>query len=363
MRVLFVNTARDLGGGITSAVELSRGLASRGHQVTVACHPAGGIHAALQGDPGIATAVLPVRAELNPWRIVQLAKIAQETQPAVVLADRRKDVKLGVAVSRLIGRASRLPVVHRHGAPSVLRDSPTYRAIWSRLHLLIVNSEWMRQALLRTTPWIARVPLQVIPNGKDTEVFRPRPEMRVDMRSQLGLPAHAFVICYHGVLQQRKRIDVLIEAVDALRSKPDVHAVIVGDGPDAQSLRDSARGLPIVFTGRRDDVPNVLSCADVAVHMSEAEGFSNAVLEAMSCGLPVIASRSTSHPEQVVEGETGFLIEPGDSGALADRIARLYTDRSIARSLGAASRQRVVDRFTLDRMLDAYESALDRVTH
>jgi glycosyltransferase involved in cell wall biosynthesis len=123
-------------------------------------------------------------------------------------------------------------------------------------------------------------------------------------------------------------------------------------------LERAAQGLPVTFAGRQDDIPRVLSAADAAVHMSEAEGFSNAVLEAMACGLPVIASRATSHPEQVVEGETGYLVDPGDGVAVAERISRLARDLALARALGSAGRLRVLERFTIDAMLSDYETAL-----
>ncbi|MGH7500655.1 MAG: glycosyltransferase family 4 protein [Longimicrobiales bacterium] len=358
LRILFVNTARGGGGGITSALELSAGLGARGHDVTVACHPRSGIHDGLRVNTGVDVVSLPMRAELNPWRIVQLARIASHVKPDVVLADRRKDVKLSVAVSRLAGRAADFPVVHRHGAPSVLRDSPMYRAIWSRLRLMIVNSRWMSDALLGATPWLGRIEMRVIPNGKDPARYRPMPERRAAMRSSLGVPLDAFIVCYHGVLQERKRVDVLLRALELLPTRGNVHALITGSGPADNALREAARGLPVTFTGPRRDIPDVLAAADVAVHMSEAEGFSNSVLEAMACGMPVIASNTTSHPEQVVDGVSGFLVAPADAAAVAERLAKLVAEPELIRSASACARQRVLDHFTLDRMLDAYEAAL-----
>jgi glycosyltransferase involved in cell wall biosynthesis len=78
----------------------------------------------------------------------------------------------------------------------------------------------------------------------------------------------------------------------------------------------------------------------------------------MACGLPVIASRATSHPEQVVEGETGYLVDPGDGVAVAERISRLASDLVLARALGSAGRLRLLERFTIDAMLTRYEIAL-----
>jgi glycosyltransferase involved in cell wall biosynthesis len=363
MKILFVNSARGPGGGITSALDLAHGLAGRGHEVAVVCHPEGGIRHRLDANSAVRAVPIAIRAELNPWRAVQLARRLAELRPDVVLADKRKDVKLSHAARRL---RSDVALVHRHGAPSVLRDSVVYRAVWTRLDGLIVNSEAMRTQLLAATPWLSVVPMHVIPNGKDLGRYRPRPEMRDEVRLALGIPEHAFVVCYHGVLQPRKQVDVLLRALGPRPAGLGLHALIIGAGESREMLEDRARrsGVPVTFTGARDDVPELLAAADVAVHLSTAEGFSNAVVEAMACGLPVVASRATSHGEQITEGVHGRLVPPGDETAVLAAITELATEPVLRQTMAAAARARAELEFGLDRMIAAYERALtNAVTH
>ncbi len=114
----------------------------------------------------------------------------------------------------------------------------------------------------------------------------------------------------------------------------------------------------MVFTGIREDIPELLSAADAAAHLSIAEGFSNSVIEAMACGLPVIASDATSHPEQVESGAQGILVPPGDWGSVADAIRWLHSDPTERQRLGKAARERAESEFSREGMLERYDRVL-----
>ncbi len=363
MRILFVNSARPLGGGVTAARELAGGLAERGHDMTVVVRAGGALEHRLKADPLVQIRPLGLGAELNLVRAVQLAGVIHRVRPDVLLADRRKDIKFSVAARALTPHGRRLPIIHRHGAPSVLRNSVTYRILWQRVQRVVVNSRAMQAGLLRTTPWLEAVGIRVIHNGKDPDEFRPLPEVRDRMRAEFHLPRDAFVVCYHGILQPRKNVDVLLEALAELGGEAGVHALIVGDGPAQAALRETAaaRGIEARFTGTRSDIADVLAAADAGVHLSSAEGFSNAVIEAMACGLPVIASRASSHPEQIGDGVHGLLVTPGDAREVAGAIRRLRDDAGERRRLAAGARQRAVRDFSLAGMVEAYERVFDEV--
>lgn len=359
VRVLFVNSARRLGGGLTSGLDLAAGLAGAGHAITIVCHPASAIHAQARADQRIEVVPLVMRSELNLWRALQLRGVIRRVRPDVILADRRKDVKFSFWAR---GFRRTPAIVHRHGAPSPLSDSPIYRYTWTRIQGIIVNSLAMAAELRGRTPWIARVPIHVIHNGKDLQRYRPRPGERAAMRAALGIGAAEYVACFHGVLQRRKHVSDLLRA--AARSAPDepIHLLIVGEGPDEEELRTAAAesGIRATFTGRRADVPELLCAADVAVHLSDAEGFSNSVVEALACGLPVIASHAHSHPEQIEDGVTGRLVPPGDLEALGSALAE-FRDLSVRQRAGAAARRTAEARFGLGRMVAEYAEALGGV--
>ncbi len=339
-------------------MELGLGLAELGHSVTLVCHPESALKRQLEGDLRVRLAPLAIRAEINPWRVLQLARLNRRTKPDLVLADKRKDVKLSAAARRLSGD---FPIVHRHGAPSPLKDSILYRYVWTReVQALVVNSHAMRELLLQHAPWLKRAVIHVIHNGKDVSHYRPMPELRARMRAKLGIPADAFVISFHGVPQPRKNVDLLVRAVAELPRELKVHALIIGSGPSLAALHRQSAELraPVIFTGIRNDIPDLLSAADAAAHLSTAEGFSNSVLEAMACGLPMIVSDATSHPEQVEDGVQGLLVRPEEWTDVADAIRLLAGDAEARARMSKAARQQVTEEFSSQQMIERYDQVL-----
>jgi len=155
-----------------------------------------------------------------------------------------------------------------------------------------------------------------------------------------------------------KRHKDLIAAVAIVRVRqPDAHLVIVGDGPLKQMLQDLTAKLRIQqwvhFVGSLDNVIPIVEQFDIGVLCSESEGLSNALIEYLACGIPVICTRAGGNGELVSDGENGFLVEVGDVATLAKRIASLLDDRSLARVLGDRGRE-TVEALTVDRMVSAH---------
>ena len=117
----------------------------------------------------------------------------------------------------------------------------------------------------------------------------------------------------------------------------------------------------IFWLGSRRDIPNLLSQADVGVLPSHEEGFSNAILEGMAAGLPMVVTDVGGNSEAVIDGETGFVVPSKDPKALAVALERLITDSEMRKSMGKAGRQRVEERFSLDSCVDAYEALFQEV--
>ena len=140
--------------------------------------------------------------------------------------------------------------------------------------------------------------------------------------------------------------------------------MIVGEGPDRPRLEEEIEALGLSgrvrLAGERRDVPELLAAADVFVLPSASEGLPVSVLEAMAAGLPVIASRVGGVPEQVSDGETGLLVEPGDPSDLTAALDRLIADPSLRRRLGAAGRARAEQAFDLDPFRRAHVELYSR---
>ena len=198
----------------------------------------------------------------------------------------------------------------------------------------------------------------IVPPGVDTERFRPLEEgERRDARTRFGVdPARPMVL---GVsrLVPRKGFDVVI---DAVRELAGVQLVIAGAGRDRARLERRAAGTGTVFLGRvpDEDLPSLYGCADVFAMCCrerwaglEAEGFGIVFMEAAACAVPSVAGRSGGSHEAVVDGETGFVVEPKDVPAVRSELARLCDDETLRTKMGEAARARAVEEFAYDRLV------------
>jgi glycosyltransferase involved in cell wall biosynthesis len=212
---------------------------------------------------------------------------------------------------------------------------------------------------------IPRHKVVVIPNGVDLADFAYLPD-KLAARAALGLSAcrsaDRLVLGTVARLQPVKRLDVLLRALVWLGS---AHTVIVGYGPEERRLKALAEELGLQervhFVGPQRDVVPWLAAMDVFVLSSDWEGMPNAVLEAMACGLPVVATSVGGTPDVVVDGGTGLLVPPRDSLALADALRALAADADRRRGMGIAGRQRVVLCFSAERMVARTEALYEEL--
>jgi len=213
---------------------------------------------------------------------------------------------------------------------------------------------------------LPKVNSRVIYNGVDQAHFNSAAvaETREQLRWRYGFPPDAFIAVTVGKLRREKQQTDLIRAVAALASRGlPIHALLVGEGNERGAIErciaDLGIGDRVHLAGAADEVRPFLKAADTFVLTSTAvETFSNAALEAMSMGLPVILSRIGGAAEMVEAGKNGFLYSPGNVTELAGHIAALAGDKALARKIGAAAAAQVQDSFCFTRMLDEYCSLL-----
>jgi glycosyltransferase involved in cell wall biosynthesis len=180
------------------------------------------------------------------------------------------------------------------------------------------------------------------------------------MRHQIDIAADARVVGVVANFISYKGHECFLAAWrKVLTAYPQAVAILIGDGRTRERVERLADDLRLTgsvrFLGNRLDVPMVLQAIDILVHPSEQEGFSNAILEGMAAGRPVIATDVGGNAEAVVHEGTGLLVPSGDPAALAAAIERLLARPDVAQLFGAAGRQRVEREFGMDRMTSAYE--------
>ena len=320
------------------------GEAARHVRAEVACHD--------MGKGGARDLLMPFK----------LAQVMRREQPDIVHTQSWSGVD-GV----LAGKIARVPrIVHsEHGRNlPYIHFEPTKRKIVRRMiyHLadaVFTISDEMRHYYCRETGF----PLErmhVIPNGVDVARFDAVEANGV--REELGLMVDDFVIGIVSRLNPTKDVLTLARAFARLvgdECEPRLKLLIIGDGEGRAELENFAaeRGLnhAMIFTGTRHDVPRLLRAMNVFALSSLSEGMPVTVLEAMCASLPVVATNVGANPELIAEGETGFLVEPRDDEALAERLGRLLADRALARKLGAAGHGKIVRDYSLKTMLRRYE--------
>lgn len=213
-----------------------------------------------------------------------------------------------------------------------------------------------------------RVPLEVIPQfGVDTARFAPDTEARSTARSRLGVAGDEVLVGFGGRLVPEKGLDVLLEAVTRCSS---LRLVILGSGPDLGRLRGRAEALDagdrIEFKGAVPslEMPFWLNAMDILVLPSLSipsweEQFGRILVEAMACGVPVVASDSGEMPDVV--GGDGLVVPEGDVGALAEALGRLAEDHALRRRLGSAGRSRALGQFSQDAVAECTVAFYERV--
>jgi len=207
--------------------------------------------------------------------------------------------------------------------------------------------------------------LVVIPNGIGVSKFKPMP---VDnLREKLGL-ADEKVIVSVGAISKQKGFHLLLKILpDILKEYKNMRLIIVGKGPYLQKLKDMAAKFGIenhvIFAGKVSELPKYYNLADIfAFPTLRYEGLPLVVPEAMACEKPVIASRIGGIPTIIKNNIDGILIEPGNLKELKERIMEVLRDEELAKKLGKNARKKVVEKFSLDKMVEdtikVYEEVL-----
>ncbi|MBD3245694.1 MAG: glycosyltransferase [Candidatus Omnitrophica bacterium] len=208
--------------------------------------------------------------------------------------------------------------------------------------------------------------LFLLENGVDTEKFSPAEPNDDDPRAQTEI---CFVCA--GSCASQKRIDLFLSALTQVRKSgyPRVRGIVAGDGPLRGVLQRQARELglgedAVQFLGEVGDIQEVYRKADVCVLTSDYEGMPNVVLEAMACGLPVVATAVGAVPDLLTDSVNGYVVERGNVTMLADRLRRLVQDPRLCREMGQRARSSVKTRFSLAalsaRAISLYTSILAR---
>ena len=241
------------------------------------------------------------------------------------------------------------------------------RAAYRLAHAVVANCEEVRQQLIREGVPARKV--RTVYNGLDVARVQPAHTDRNEVLRLLDLPEKARFVTITANMRAHVREPAplcfkdhptfLRAAKRVAERVPDAAFIIAGEGDLMEATRDLARTLGIAdrtfFIGRCQDVGSVLSISDVCVLSSSSEGFSNAILEYMAAGRPVVATDVGGAREAIIHGETGYLVPVGADDQMADHIISLLLDEESAGSMGESGRRRVNEKFSTVKQLQNVE--------
>lgn len=352
-RVSLLIPTLDRSGAEKQLTLLACGLPRPEFDVEVVALDRGGPFAGMLNDAEVPVTIIGKRGRFDPGALRRLKMQLRQRQPEIL--------HTWLFAANAYGR---MAVDHRQTKVVVSeRCVDSWKAGWqfgvdrllaSRTDCVVANSQSVAEFYVERG---VRTPMVVIPNGIESP---PQPTgTRAELLRELGLPAEARLVCYVGRLAEQKRVDDLLWAAQLLRqADPRAYFLIVGDGPERARLEQHARDVEVSehvrWLGHRDDAAAVLSLCDVFWLGSSFEGMSNSLLEAMSCGRPVVVTDIPPNRELVKHGVEGYLVKIGDGAGFAQFTVRLFGDAELWRKIGDAARERVRRNFSVDAMIEAH---------
>ena len=314
--------------------------------------------------------VLPLRKTYD-WNAIQTALwirdfVRRENVAIVHTFHETSDLWGG-----FVARMSRVPaLVSSRRDMGILRlpkHQLAYRLLHSQFDLVLTVSEEVRRFSIERDG-LSPNRVSTLYNGLELEKISSTNGFG-SIRSALGIEAEAPLVITVGHIRRVKGIDILVETADMVRRQfPKAVFAVVGGNNDPKHFQELETrvanlglGSNVRFLGRTESVFTLLKAGDVFFLPSRSEGFSNALIEAMACNLPCVATRVGGNAEAIVEGQSGYLIESEDAVAAADRIVRLLRNPEAAKGMGTAGRKVVETKFTAEAMIRTLVSHYERL--
>ncbi len=333
LRILHTEAATSFGGQEFCIYKEMIAMRERGHHLEAVCQPEAELGKRLR-EAGFTVHLIPMDGPLNFTRgVAFVRRLLRRERFDVVNTHSRRDTVLGAIAARLAGTP--LIVRTRHLAKPI---NSLYAYTWLA-HRVIAVSRYVRGQLLdggARPEAIATI---------HSPVVLPKVHGGVCVRHELGLPEDALVVGCVAVMRADKGHCDLIDAFQRIAATfPTAHLVLVGEGqPMAGQLQAQVAALGLAqrvhFTGRRDDIGNVLTAFDVFALPTLREALGTVFIEAAAMGVPVIGTDVGGVPETMQAGVTGLLVPPGDPAALAAALQSLLADPALRRRMGDAGRE------------------------
>lgn len=344
MRIIQVIRSMTFGGAENHVLSLSLGLRARGHEILVAAPAGSWIDAQCQAN-GLPVETVPMRGIADVFSYWKLHRLIQRWRADIVHAHQVRPSQY-VGIAALGTRAVPVSTVHSTTSSKHMR----------RCRHLIAVADAVKENLVRHR----------YPEERITRIYNGVPDVvrgaRSLLRRELHIPEGQVAVVLAGRFHRDKGQDWLVEAGKACVDN--IHVYFIGDmaTPFGQEVTALAGGdARFHFLGYRPDVQRILPAFDLYAAPSRREAFSLALVEASAARLPIVGMRVGGIPESVLDGETGLLVEAGNTAAFALAIQKLASNPALREKMGYRARERYEQLFTVEQMLAQTEQVYQRL--
>jgi glycosyltransferase involved in cell wall biosynthesis len=369
MKILYSCLSQSWGGLEMRTIQGAEQLLKRNIETDILAYP--GSRISIEAERrGIITHHLKVYSYFHPLRIFELSGIIRQNSYSIIHTQFSKDLWVIVPALKLIKTEIPLLLTKRVGS-SVSKKDFLHKKLYSAVKYVIAISNEIRQNVIETCP-VPEEKVKLIFNGVDLEKFNPAKVNPLKIRKDFNIEDNIILIGMAGRFTYGKGHETFLTAArELLKKYSGIKFLIAGEasrGEDAylnkiKSLADE-NGISdkIIYTGFRDDIPEVLSALDIFVFPSHSEAFGNALIEAMAMGRASVSSNSAGVLDIVVDGKTGYLFQNRNGGDLAEKISMLIESPRQREAFGNEARKHTAENFDLntvtDKLVNLYNSLL-----
>lgn len=359
IKIVVVVTALPIGGAERHLLQLMRLIDRERFDLSIVCLKEGGaLHETFVAE-GNRVTVLGIGRRHELRSTIVLTRLLRAERPAIVIAWSFSAEVIGRVAGRIAGVPARMVWKHNIGGQGLRwRERIANRAV-EPLTTGYLGVAFAQVRHLIEDLGVRGDKIRIVQLGVEPDRFWPPPDAQRanELRASLGLEPHHRVVAKVAVIRPEKDHPTFLRAGRMLMEQvPNARLLVVGGAPDdgIERMRALAAELDIadrvVFTGPRSDIPDLLGITDVAVLASyTVECFPVSILEAAAAGVPAVCTAVGGVAEMVDHGSTGYLVPPKDPQRMARLLAEVLTEEGRAAAMGAAARQRMLARFTLDR--------------
>lgn len=364
--VMFLINYLGKGGAEQQLLELVKGI-DKAHfvPIVVSLYPGGTLEPEIRQIPGAEYISLNRKGKYDYWVMTRMLSLLRQKAVDIIQPFQTPATFFGLLPAILCRTPVKI-VTERSSQREIRLGYRLYLKVEDFLSrfadLAVPNSEAGEKYLIKRHFNPSRI--RVIYNGINFNRLTHDKKGVEQVRQKLGVPPEGKVIGMLAHLTLSKDHVTFLRAAAIINQiRPDTRFALVGDGPLRSKLENLSQELGIasktVFFGEQQDVGTYLSAFDVAVLTSQAEGCSNSLLEAMALGKPVVANDVGGNRELVHHGETGLLVPFGNAEAVVDAIMSLIRDPEVARAIGRRARENITSQFSLEKMVQQYQSLYD----